>query len=88
VSYTKRKRDVLSPSSSDGVDVGSADTAGINGNVDIMLLELLERKLNSDQCGSQKNKWLLSHLLAGKGRPVLNVGNGKRVGCVWVTHLG
>jgi hypothetical protein len=27
------------------VNIGSADTAGINGNVDVVLLELLERKL-------------------------------------------
>jgi hypothetical protein len=45
VSYAKRKRNVLSPSTRDGVNVGCADTAGINGNVDIVLLELLERKL-------------------------------------------
>jgi hypothetical protein len=45
VSYAERKRNVLSPSTGDGVDIGSADTTGINGNVDIVLLELLERKL-------------------------------------------
>jgi hypothetical protein len=45
VSYAERQRNVLSPSTSDGVDVGSADTASINGNVDIVFLELLERKL-------------------------------------------
>lgn len=45
MSYAERKRDVLSPSSGDGVDVGSADTTGINGNVDIVLLKLLEGKL-------------------------------------------
>jgi hypothetical protein len=45
VSYAERKRNVLSPSTGDGVNIGSADTAGINGNVDVVLLELLERKL-------------------------------------------
>lgn len=45
VSYAERQRNVFSPSTSDGVDVGSADTASINGNVDIVFLELLERKL-------------------------------------------
>jgi hypothetical protein len=50
VSYAEGQRDILSPSSSDGVDVGSADTAGINGNVDIIILELLERKLETGQC--------------------------------------
>lgn len=46
VSYAERKRNVLSPSASDGVDVGCADTAGIDGNVNIVLLELLEGKLH------------------------------------------
>jgi hypothetical protein len=45
VSYAERKRDVLSPSASNGVDVRSANTAGIDGNVDIVLLKLLEGKL-------------------------------------------
>lgn len=37
--------DVFVPATSDCVDVGCADTAGVNGNVYVMLLELLERKL-------------------------------------------
>jgi hypothetical protein len=45
VSYAERKRDVLSPSASDGVYIRRADTTGINGNVNIILLKLLERKL-------------------------------------------
>jgi hypothetical protein len=45
VSYAERKRKLLSPSSGNGVDVRSADTAGVNSNVDIVLLEFLERKL-------------------------------------------
>jgi hypothetical protein len=45
VSYAERQRKFLSPSSSDGVDIGSANTASIDGNVNIVLLKLLERKL-------------------------------------------
>ena len=47
VSYAERKRDVLSPSTGDGVNVRRADTASIDGNIDIVLLELLEGKLKS-----------------------------------------
>jgi len=42
VSYAKRQRNVLSPSTGDGVDVGGANTASVNGNVDVILLEFLE----------------------------------------------
>lgn len=47
VSYTERKGDIIAPSTSDGVDVRSADTAGVNGDVDIVVLELLEGKLGA-----------------------------------------
>jgi hypothetical protein len=43
VAYTERERDVLAPAAGDGVDVGSADTAGIDGDVNIVLFKLLER---------------------------------------------
>lgn len=44
VSYTQRKGNVLSPAASDCVNVGSADTAGVNGDVNVILLiKLLER---------------------------------------------
>lgn len=45
VAHAKRKRDVLAPAAGDGVDIGSAHTAGVDGNVNIVLLELLQRKL-------------------------------------------
>lgn len=45
VAYAERKRDVLSPSSGDGVNVTGADATSIDRNVDIVLLEFLERKL-------------------------------------------
>lgn len=35
----------VTPTSSDGVKIGSADTTSLNGNVDIVLLELLELEL-------------------------------------------
>lgn len=46
VSYAKRKRNVLTPSTSDGMDIRSADTAGINSNVNIVVLKLLQGKLS------------------------------------------
>ena len=35
----------ITPTSSDGVEVGSANTASLDGNVDIVLFELLELEL-------------------------------------------
>jgi hypothetical protein len=48
VSNAEGKGDLLSPSSADGVDIGSANTASIDGDVDVMLLEFLEGQL--DKC--------------------------------------
>lgn len=45
VSYAERQRNVLAPSASDCVDVRSADTAGIDGDINIVFLEFLEGKL-------------------------------------------
>ena len=44
VANAKRKGSVT-PTSSDGVKIGSTDTTSLNGNVDIVLLELLELEL-------------------------------------------
>lgn len=35
----------ITPTTSDGVEIGSANTASLNGNIDIVLLELLELEL-------------------------------------------
>ena len=45
VSYAERERNVLAPSTGGGVDVRGADTASINGDVDIVVLKLLQGKL-------------------------------------------
>jgi hypothetical protein len=45
VSYAERERNILAPSTGDGVDVRGADTASINGDVDIVVLELFQGKL-------------------------------------------
>ena len=45
VSYAQGKGNVVSPSTGDGVDVRGADTASINGDVDIVVLKLLQGKL-------------------------------------------
>lgn len=44
VADTERKRSIT-PSTSDGVNVGTTDTTGVNGNVNIVLLEGLGRVL-------------------------------------------
>lgn len=43
VSNAKRKWDVIAPSTADGVNIGSADTTGVNSNIDIIFLEFLKR---------------------------------------------
>jgi len=50
VANTERQWDVLAPATCDGVDIGSADTAGVNGNVDIMVFKRLELELEGDWC--------------------------------------
>lgn len=45
VSYAEGKGNILSPSTSDGVNIRRANTAGVNGDIDIVLLKLLEREL-------------------------------------------
>jgi hypothetical protein len=45
VSYAERKRDLLSPTTSDGVNIGSANTARVDGNVNVIFLKLLEGEL-------------------------------------------
>jgi hypothetical protein len=44
VANAERKR-CITPTSSDGVKIGSANTTSLNGNVDIVLFELLELEL-------------------------------------------
>lgn len=69
------------------MDVGCADTAGIDGNVDIVLLELLEGKLQLFVSLIPTLPHIsVSYLLASEGRPVLDVSDRERVSCVWVTH--
>jgi len=46
VADAKRKRS-LTPSTSDGVNIGTTDTTGVNGNVDIVLLEGLDILLDT-----------------------------------------
>lgn len=48
----QRQRDLLSPSTSYCVDVGCANAARVNGDVDIVVFELLEWKLRleSESC--------------------------------------
>ena len=44
VTNAERKGD-LAPAASDGVDIGSADTTGVNGNVNVAVLKRLELEL-------------------------------------------
>jgi hypothetical protein len=88
VAYAERERDILAPAASDGVDVGSADTAGVNGNVNIVLLELFERKL----CGKLDFATYCAashtHVFARELAPLLDVSDSEGVGGVWVAHCG
>jgi hypothetical protein len=88
VSYAERKRDVLSPSTGDGVNIGGANTAGVDRNVNVVLLELLERKLDHVSTTNCNRIEVSTNLLALEGAPVLDVSDGERVGGLWVRHCG
>lgn len=45
VAYAEGKWDVFAPAAGDGVDVRGADTAGVDGNIYVMVFELLEGHL-------------------------------------------
>jgi hypothetical protein len=45
VTNAERKRDIFVPATGDGVDIGCADTTGVNSDVYVMFLEFLQRKL-------------------------------------------
>jgi hypothetical protein len=57
VTYAKWKRDILAPAASNCVDVRGTDTAGIDGDINIVLLELLERKLKSLSATASQWTW-------------------------------
>jgi len=89
VAYAEREREVVAPAAVDGVDVGSADTARINGNVNIGLLELLEGKLRSLLAADPILCHVdTTHVFARELAPLLDISDGKRVGGVRVTHCG
>jgi hypothetical protein len=48
VSDAEGKGNLRSPASTDGVDIRSANTACVDGNVDVVLLELLKGNLEKD----------------------------------------
>jgi hypothetical protein len=88
VAYTERKRDVLAPAAGNSVDVGGADTAGIDGDINIVLFELLEGKLRKILEAATVQNIDQTHIFACELAPLLDVSDGKRVGSVWVTHCG
>ena len=45
VAYAEGEWDVGAPASTDLVDIGGADTASINGDIDVMILKFLEGNL-------------------------------------------
>lgn len=45
VAYTKREGNVFSPPASDCVNIGGADTAGIDCDIDIVFFKLFQRQL-------------------------------------------
>jgi hypothetical protein len=55
VANAKREGSVT-PASSDGVKIGSANTASLNGNVDIVLLELLELEFALLEVGPRRRR--------------------------------
>jgi hypothetical protein len=71
VAYAERERDIVSPSSSDGVNIGRTDTACVNGDIDVIIFKLFEGKLLSLEVAPVS---------------ILNVGNGESVGSLGVRH--
>jgi hypothetical protein len=53
VANTERER-CITPTSSDGVKIRSANTTGLNGNIDIVLFELLELELALLEVGPEE----------------------------------
>jgi hypothetical protein len=88
VSYAEGKRNVLSPSTSDGVDIRSADTTGIDGDIDIVVLELLKGKLIAVLVAVVYTIKCKTYLLALESAPVLDVSDSESVGSLGVRHCG
>jgi len=89
VTDTERKGN-LAPTTSDGVDIRSADTTGVNGNVNVAILERLElellryvRKSSSGVESVSVTDFLLLEL-----SPFLRVLNDKASGGLRVRHFG
>jgi hypothetical protein len=86
VSNTKRERSVT-PTSSDGVKIGSANTTSLNGNVDIMLFKLLELELTLLEVGPAG---MLASCCCYRRvimySPLLVVVDHEALGSLWVTH--
>ena len=45
MAYAEREGNVVAPAAGDGVDIGRADTAGIDGDVDVVVFEFLKWQL-------------------------------------------
>jgi hypothetical protein len=80
----------FSPSSSYCVNVRAAHSAGINGDVNVMIFEGLKFELDTPtlllalplDCERRG----FTNLFLGKSAPVLRVGDGKRCGSLWIRH--
>lgn len=88
VTNAQRERS-LAPASSDRVHVGAADTAALNGNVNVTVLKGLELELDwrsAMQLGAKVEKSGRYLLLLEVG-PFLLVADHKALGSLWVRHL-
>jgi len=78
----------LTPAAVDGVDVRSAYTAALDGNVNVAVLEGLELELGWLLARRHAvHQGALTNLLLLEGGPLLLVLNHEASGGLWVTHV-
>jgi hypothetical protein len=82
------QREVLgAPAAGDGVHVGAAHAAGVDGDVDVAVAEGLERQLPPSLGPVGSRSWG-THVHLGKGAPALEVLHSEAGGGIGVTHRG
>lgn len=84
----ERKRSVT-PASGDGVNIRSANTTSFNGDVDVVLFELLELEFSLLEIRPVGVLSALSSTKDGQIHiPLLVVVNHEALGGLWVAHFG
>ena len=83
----QRQRHIAAPPARDGVHVGRAHAARLDGHVDVAVLERLELDLRQS-AASPGLRTATTHVVALEVTPFLEVGDDKGVGRVGIAHAG